>query len=107
MRISDQSAVFLHLSMQLGWRQCSNRRRRQMVLAGKIAVLVGSGPNINAGIGYGLADAGAAVVCCDVNQRYGEACAEAIARRGGRSMAVAADIVSEPEVERAVAAVLE
>jgi NAD(P)-dependent dehydrogenase (short-subunit alcohol dehydrogenase family) len=103
MRISDQFHTFLHLSTQR--RQPTLEMwRRQMTLADKVAILVGSGPNINAGIAYGLADAGAILVCVDVNPAYSEACAEAIVKRNGRAMAITANITSERDVELAVRA---
>ena len=37
-----------------------------MKLAGKVAIVTGTSPNIGAGIAQGLADEGATVVCVDL-----------------------------------------
>src|SRR5438067_2140791 len=74
-----------------------------MKLAGKVALLAGSSPNINAGIAYGLADEGARVVCVDVNPAYANACAAAIRQRGGDALGVVCDVTDEAQVRAAVA----
>jgi NAD(P)-dependent dehydrogenase (short-subunit alcohol dehydrogenase family) len=74
-----------------------------MKLAGKVALLAGSSPNINAGIAYGLADEGAKLVCVDVNPSYAEGCAAAIRRRGGDALGVVCDVTDEEQVKAAVA----
>ena len=73
-----------------------------MRLGGKVAVVTGCGPNINAGIAYALADEGARLVCVDKRQDYAEACAQAIGKRGGEAMAVVCDVAREAEVADAV-----
>ena len=73
-----------------------------MKLAGKVALLAGSSPNINAGIAYGLADEGAKVVCVDVNPAYANACAAAIRQRGGDALGVVCDVTDETQVHAAV-----
>src|SRR5436190_4836877 len=73
-----------------------------MKLAGKVALLAGSSPNINAGIAYGLADEGAKVVCVDVNPAYANACAAAIRQRGGDALGVVCDVTDEVQVHAAV-----
>jgi NAD(P)-dependent dehydrogenase (short-subunit alcohol dehydrogenase family) len=78
-----------------------------MKLAGKVALLAGSSPNINAGIAYGLADEGAKVVCVDVNPTYADACAAAIRGRGGDALGVTCDVTDEEQVRAAVAAARE
>ena len=77
-----------------------------MKLAGKVALLAGSGPNINAGIAYGLADEGARLVCVDVNSSYANACAAAIRQRGGAALGVACDVTDEAQVEATVAQIM-
>jgi NAD(P)-dependent dehydrogenase (short-subunit alcohol dehydrogenase family) len=73
-----------------------------MKLAGKVAILAGSSPNINAGIAYGLADEGARVVCADLYPAYAEACAAAIRDRGGEAVGVVCDVTDEEQVKAAV-----
>jgi NAD(P)-dependent dehydrogenase (short-subunit alcohol dehydrogenase family) len=72
-------------------------------LAGKVALITGSSPNINGGIAYGLADEGAQVVCVDVNPAYAEACASGIRARGGNALGVVCDVTDEEQVAAAVA----
>ncbi len=71
-------------------------------LDGKVALITGSGPNINGGIAYGLADEGAKLVCVDVNAGYAEACAKAIRERGGEAIAVVCDVTREDQVQAAI-----
>jgi NAD(P)-dependent dehydrogenase (short-subunit alcohol dehydrogenase family) len=71
-------------------------------LDGKVALITGSGPNINGGIAYGLADEGAKLVCVDVNVGYAEACAKAIRERGGEAVAVICDVTREDQVKAAI-----
>ena len=54
-----------------------------MKLAGKVAVVTGTSPNIGGGIATGLADEGAKLVCVDIRPDYAEQCAESIRRRSG------------------------
>ena len=74
-------------------------------LAGKVAIVTGAARRNGRDTAYALAGAGAAVV---VNTRSSmpevEAVAEEIRRRGGRSIAVRADVTSEADVARMVAA---
>jgi NAD(P)-dependent dehydrogenase (short-subunit alcohol dehydrogenase family) len=76
-----------------------------MQLTGKVALVTGSGPNINGGIAYGLADAGAKVACVDLRRDYAEACANAIVGRGGSAAAFICDVTREDQVETTVRAV--
>lgn len=74
-------------------------------LAGKVAIVTGAARRNGRDTAYALAGAGAAVV---VNTRSSmsevEAVAEEIRRRGGRSIALQADVTSEPDVAHLVAA---
>lgn len=74
-------------------------------LAGQAALVTGGSSGIGAGVVRALAAAGARVA---INYHSGEAEAEAIAREvragGGEVLTVQADVSSEPDVERAVAA---
>lgn len=72
-------------------------------LAGKVALVTGSGPNIGGGIAYGLADEGAKLVCADARADYAEACALAIRKRGGEAIAVVCDVTQEGQVRSAIA----
>jgi NAD(P)-dependent dehydrogenase (short-subunit alcohol dehydrogenase family) len=45
-------------------------------LAGKIAIVTGTSPNIGGGIAQGLADEGAAVVCVDIVPENAPQCAD-------------------------------
>lgn len=78
-----------------------NKPRR---LENKVALLVGSGPSINAGIGYELAREGASVVCVDINPEFAAACAEGLRREGAQAIAVTADSTVEADVVAAVEA---
>jgi NAD(P)-dependent dehydrogenase (short-subunit alcohol dehydrogenase family) len=71
-------------------------------LAGKVALITGSSPNINGGIAYGLADEGARVVCVDLDPTYAEACAAGIRRRGGDALGLVCDVTDEAQVAAAV-----
>ena len=74
-----------------------------MRLAGRVALVTGCGPNINAGIAYGLADEGAKLACVDRSADYAEGCARAIRGRGGRAIGLACDVTKEGDVYSAVA----
>jgi NAD(P)-dependent dehydrogenase (short-subunit alcohol dehydrogenase family) len=73
-----------------------------MKLAGKVALITGTSPNIGGGIAEGLADEGAKVVCVDVKPDYANGCAEAIKKRGGEAIGVVCDVTNEPQVQAAV-----
>ena len=74
-------------------------------LAGKVAVVTGTSPNIGGGIAQGLADEGAAVACVDVAEDNARECAEWIVKRGGRALGLACDVTDEAQVEAMVARV--
>jgi NAD(P)-dependent dehydrogenase (short-subunit alcohol dehydrogenase family) len=74
-------------------------------LAGKVALVTGSSPNIGAGIAGGLADEGAIVACVDVIADNAEQCAAWITRRGGRALGIACDVTDEAQVQAMVARV--
>ncbi|HLG71601.1 MAG TPA: SDR family oxidoreductase [Chloroflexota bacterium] len=71
-------------------------------LDGKVVLLVGSSPNINAGIGLGMAEEGAKLVCVDIQPSFAAACAEAINTGGGEAIAVVCDVTKEDQVKAAV-----
>jgi NAD(P)-dependent dehydrogenase (short-subunit alcohol dehydrogenase family) len=72
-------------------------------LAGRVAVVTGTSPNIGGGIAEGLAGEGARVVCVDAVADNATQCADWIRGRGGEAMAVTADVTDEPQVEAMVA----
>ena len=75
-----------------------------MKLAGKVALIAGTSPNIGGGIAEGLADEGAKVVCIDVSPDYANGCAQSITKRGGQAIGVVCDVTNEHQVQAAVAA---
>jgi len=74
-----------------------------MKLAGKVAIVTGTSPNIGAGIAGGLAEEGARVVCVDVVEDNATQCAQWIAGRGGEALGIACDVTDERQVEAMVA----
>lgn len=73
-----------------------------MRLAGKVALVTGTSPNINGAIAGEMAVEGAKVVCVDGNPAYAEACAEAIRRAGGEALGIACDVTDERAVQDTV-----
>jgi len=76
-----------------------------MRLAGKIAVVTGTSPNIGGGIAEGLAGEGAAVACIDAAAANADDCAGALRAGGSRAIAITADITDERAVAAAFARV--
>src|SRR5437870_11917926 len=74
-----------------------------MKLAGKVAIVTGTSPNIGGGIAEGLADEGASVVCVDQVAENAQQCAESIKRRGGQALGVTCDVTDEAQVAAMVA----
>lgn len=73
-----------------------------MKLAGKVALIAGCSPNINAGIALALAEAGARLVCVDLEPAFAWGCASAVIRQGGAAIAVRADVTDEDAVVAAL-----
>jgi NAD(P)-dependent dehydrogenase (short-subunit alcohol dehydrogenase family) len=76
-------------------------------LAGKVAIVTGTSPNIGGGIAEGLADDGARVACVDLVPDNAQQCADWIAGRGGEALGIACDVTDEGQVEAMVARVRE
>ena len=74
-----------------------------MKLQHKVALITGTSPNIGSGIAIGLADAGAQVVCVDVQPDNAQRCADAITQRCGAALGVVCDVTNEAHVQAAVA----
>lgn len=75
-----------------------------MLLAGKTAIVTGTGPNIGGEIARKLADNGASIVCLDLKEDQATATADQIEKSGGRAIAVQADVSDPTDVENAVQA---
>jgi NAD(P)-dependent dehydrogenase (short-subunit alcohol dehydrogenase family) len=69
-----------------------------MRLAGRVALVTGTSPNIGGGIAEALAAEGARVVCVDRLPANAEDCASGIRKLGGDALAIAVDITSESAV---------
>jgi NAD(P)-dependent dehydrogenase (short-subunit alcohol dehydrogenase family) len=76
-------------------------------LAGKVAIVTGTSPNIGGGIAGGLAAEGARVACVDVVADNARQCAEWITGGGGQALAVTCDVTDETHVTAMVARVRE
>jgi NAD(P)-dependent dehydrogenase (short-subunit alcohol dehydrogenase family) len=76
-------------------------------LAGKVALVTGTSPNIGGAIAEGMAAEGAKVVCADRRPDNAEQCAAAIKGAGGDSFAVVCDVTDESEVSAMVASARE
>lgn len=75
-----------------------------MKLAGKVAIVTGTSPNIGGGIAEGLAAEGAAIVAVDAKPANAKDCAVYIEKSGGRATGVACDVTDEGQVAAAVGA---
>jgi NAD(P)-dependent dehydrogenase (short-subunit alcohol dehydrogenase family) len=74
-----------------------------MRLAGRVALITGTSPNIGGGIAEVLAAEGARVACVDSLRENAEDCAAAIHKLGGDAIGVTADITTETGVAAALA----
>jgi NAD(P)-dependent dehydrogenase (short-subunit alcohol dehydrogenase family) len=74
-------------------------KRKEGRLAGKVAVITGSGQGIGKAAALLFAAEGAAVVVAEVNGETGEATAAEIRRRGGRGEFLYADVSRSADVE--------
>jgi NAD(P)-dependent dehydrogenase (short-subunit alcohol dehydrogenase family) len=85
--------------------QKGRRGRARLKLAGKIAIVTGTSPNIGGGIAQGLADEGARVACVDVLADNAHQCAEWITGRGGEALGLTCDVTDEGQVQAMLARV--
>jgi len=76
-------------------------------LEGRVALIPGGGGAIGSAIAGALAAAGASVTVVDVTQERADASAAVIAETGAQALALAADVTSEADCERIVAATVE
>jgi NAD(P)-dependent dehydrogenase (short-subunit alcohol dehydrogenase family) len=67
-------------------------------LAGKVALVTGTGPNIGSGIALALSQYGARVACNDLRPEAADACVRRVERNGGTAMAVPGDVSDEADV---------
>jgi NAD(P)-dependent dehydrogenase (short-subunit alcohol dehydrogenase family) len=72
-------------------------------LAGKVAVVTGSGRGIGAAIAIRYAREGAKVVVCDINGDNATAVAQQITDEGGQALAVTTDVSDPTQVDALVA----
>jgi len=78
-----------------------------MRLEGKKAIVTGGAGGIGRATSLALAAEGAAVAVVDLNAEAAEAVAAEIRAAGGTAVALGADVSSEPDIERVVAATVD
>jgi NAD(P)-dependent dehydrogenase (short-subunit alcohol dehydrogenase family) len=79
----------------------------EISLAGKVALVTGSGPNIGSGIALALSRYGAKVACNDVDPEAAKVCARRIERNDGTALAVTGDVTVEDDVTSYLGQVLD
>jgi NAD(P)-dependent dehydrogenase (short-subunit alcohol dehydrogenase family) len=79
----------------------------EISLAGKVALVTGSGPNIGSGIALALARYGAKVACNDIDTEAARACVRRIERNAGTAIAVTGDVSNEDDVRKYLGEVLD
>jgi 3-oxoacyl-[acyl-carrier protein] reductase len=73
-----------------------------MLLKDQVAVVTGAGQGIGAASAKALAEAGAIVVAVDIDGALAERMAQSLAVHQLRSLAIAADVGSVPDIQRMV-----
>jgi NAD(P)-dependent dehydrogenase (short-subunit alcohol dehydrogenase family) len=76
-------------------------------LAGRVAIVTGSGANIGEACAKALANAGARIALADINIEGAKRVAREITDNGGEALALPLDLVNEDSVRAAAATVLE
>jgi len=79
----------------------------EVSLAGKVALVTGTGPNIGSGIALLLAKYGARVACNDLRPEAAQRCVKRIERNGGEAVAIPGDVSDEKDVTGYVREVLD
>jgi NAD(P)-dependent dehydrogenase (short-subunit alcohol dehydrogenase family) len=79
----------------------------EISLAGKVALVTGSGPNIGSGVALALARYGAKVACNDLDPEAAKACVRRIERNDGTALAVTGDVSDEDDVTAYLSQVLD
>jgi NAD(P)-dependent dehydrogenase (short-subunit alcohol dehydrogenase family) len=74
----------------------------ELGLEGKRALVAGSGPGLGRSCALGLAEAGVAVACTDIDGERAAGVAQEIESRNGRGRAIRADLRRSVDAERAV-----
>jgi NAD(P)-dependent dehydrogenase (short-subunit alcohol dehydrogenase family) len=73
-----------------------------MMLQDQVAVVTGAGQGIGAAAAKALAEAGAIVVAVDIDSARAEQVAQSLAAHQHRTLAIAADVGSVPDIQRMV-----
>jgi NAD(P)-dependent dehydrogenase (short-subunit alcohol dehydrogenase family) len=76
------------------------------MLKDQVAIVTGAGQGIGAATAKALAEAGALVVAVDIDAGLAEQTAQSLARHQHRTLAVAADVGSVPDIQRMVERVM-
>jgi NAD(P)-dependent dehydrogenase (short-subunit alcohol dehydrogenase family) len=76
-------------------------------LAGKVALITGTSPNIGGGIALGMAAEGAKLVCVDLDAAKANACAAQIRQQGGEALGLVCDVTHEVQVKGMVGQAVE
>jgi NAD(P)-dependent dehydrogenase (short-subunit alcohol dehydrogenase family) len=74
-------------------------------LAGRVALVTGTSPNIGGAIAEGMAAEGARVVCADRRRDNAADCAQAINQAGGEALSFECDVTNEAEVSAMIGSV--
>jgi len=77
-----------------------------MLLTGKVALVTGAAQGIGQACAVRLAEEGAKVAICDVNEKGAQRIARSVEAKGGKALAVRCDVSEPGEVDSALAATL-